>query len=895
MKKLYLTLAALAAQMSFCQVQAAVDLSGATYDNPIDATSYITNPNCDSIGGWTQAPENGWGLQSAMYTNGDVTIESFIEKWIRKPSSLPDCSISQVLSNMPAGQYRLGVDAIATQQQYGSVLQTGTYIYYVGPSSTDSTVVASQDGKPQHFNVDFVFEGGDMTIGFGCVSTTCNWVGADNFSLTYYGEGSEILKESLKETIAEATEKKSSGIYTGLQDQIQAQIDAAQAVVDNSSATKEEIDAQEDALESLMALADENKTAYANLTAAVDSASYLLENYDAEKFDIESLSNYLEECGVVDIIDGYTASTEDCDNLTDSIYARIQTAIISGVRAGEDATFLIANPTFNTGNYQGWSYTGKAPGVAYTEAEVFNHIFDVYQTFEGVPNGKYTLKAQAYLRTNDNATAYTNYQNGIDIKCYLYMNDATQPVCNIMSQAQATSLLNDGAGKTGDYETADGTWVPNGMEGAYYYLQAGLYDNEVTVVVTDNTLRLGVKLQDTEGYNAYWCLFDNFRLTYEGDDLSSYESARNDAVAKAEALYDDPMCADSLNALKSAVDAANSAATIEAISTALSNLTTATAAAETSIAYYAPLGTALDNAYAKVEKVKGSVSDGTFKTNYDATQTSWKAGEYADADIENQIANVKTFTNQYLLEDVEGTEENPADITFILDNADFTDNTVDNWTVTGKPGISSNCIEFFNTNFQFEQEQYGMKAGTYILEVQGFYRSGANTVIAEKAAAGTMELNTKYYINDSIADLMSIVDDATDVSAITTSGVYLYDSENNLYTPDNMATASLFFDSLDVKKYIGNTVKYECGTDASVLTFGIKKETTIARDWTIFRRFNLYYISASTDGVNEIEGSTSDNGANTIIYGVNGVRRGSLQTGVNIIKNGDKVRKVIVK
>lgn len=862
MRKFYLMSLLLSGMLSTTAMASTKDdLAGATADNPKDATYLIGNAKMDSTGYWTVVGPS-WGLQSANYTNGDVVMEGFYERWIRNPQTLPDGYIYQTIEGLPKGTYRFSAACISTQQSRAGATQTGTWLFVRHDASGDSIEVSTGNNVPERINCDFILNAdGDIQIGFGTYGTSSNWVAVDNFTLTYYGDGIGLFKNNLLDKMDDLRAKMELGIYTGLATEIEAELTAAESLYNGSATTVADIDAEIAKMDSLMGKADESAAAYEGLIVAVDSASTTL-GLDANKFDLSIIDGYLVDNAIDEVVDGHTADTEKCGELTAGIYKAILQTLCSGIKEGEDATFILNNPGFDNGK-TGWSYSGTSPGVNYSAMEFYNHVFDCWQEIEGVPDGTYTLNVQAFIRTNANAAAYENYLNGIEVKAKAYVNDSEQPIVNVMSQASEQCL------GTGDYQNAGGTYTPNNMEGASAYMAAGYYETTVKGVAANGKLRVGIKLQDVEGYNSYWVLFDNFRLTYNGADISEMAEQKDKQTAEAEKLYDQPMNADSLTALKTAVEAANTAATSSALAAALGQLTVATSAAKSSIKTYTALGEALAASKTKVNKYKSE--GGSYTTNYNAVNEKMLAGGYADAEIAAQVIFVKTFTNQWLLEDVvAGTT--PTDVSFVIDNPAFEDNTNSGWNFTGSTGaVSYNLQEFFNINFDMYQQLYGMKAGKYRLVVQGFYRCGLPAELGDA-------LNAKIYVNDAETSLMSITEGLYEG---TTPGSVVIDAETGMSVPNTMEAASWFFDSLEVKKYAGNEVTYEYKDTSADFVIGMKKDVTVNRDWSIINGFQLYYIG-TTNGIEE----TASNAQTVAIeyYDINGRRISGTQKGVIIVK-----------
>lgn len=100
---------------------------------------------------------------------------------------------------------------------------------------------------------------------------------------------------------------------------------------------------------------------------------------------------------------------------------------------------------------------------------------DAYQLLSGLPNGQYRLEAQAFVRNAEGVL----YANSVE---------ATVPEGDAADTRAAAEAFNNG-----DYSVSLNVWV------------------------SDGTLRLGIRTQETG--NDPWCIFDNFKLTYLGKDL----------------------------------------------------------------------------------------------------------------------------------------------------------------------------------------------------------------------------------------------------------------------------------------------------------------------------------------------------------------------------------------
>lgn len=211
----------------------------------------------------------------------------------------------------------------------------------------------------------------------------------------------------------------------------------------------------------------------------------------------------------------------------------------------------ITNPGFEDGETgwatsSGWWYTDSyesfgACGISYSET------FDFNQTITGLPNGIYLLKATACDRIRQNTSeAVSAYNPNTPLYSYIYINDMQSSIKSLVDDRVSTNIyLKNGFGYT---STSDGCFVYDGSyDSKMYAFSHGLYENYVLGVVTDGTLKIGIRHNDNSRYT--YVEFDNFEVTYlsESTDLETY----------ATGLLEQPMSSDSKSALQAAKEALN--------------------------------------------------------------------------------------------------------------------------------------------------------------------------------------------------------------------------------------------------------------------------------------------------------------------------------------------------
>lgn len=175
-----------------------------------------------------------------------------------------------------------------------------------------------------------------------------------------------------------------------------------------------------------------------------------------------------------------------------------------------------------------------------------------------------------------------------------------------------------------------------------------------------------------------------------------------------------------------------------------------------------------------------------------------------------------------------------------ITNPGYDNNNNDGWSGS-IPGtnVSENVqnAEFFNTNFDYYQDLKNLPEGYYKLNVQGFYRAG----LPEEAITHKQENEDNYMYaelyattggNTATQKLQSIFNEATD-KPLGTSGEILTGS---YYIPNGMAAAGAYFSA---GRYKENSIILHITNGK--LRIGIRKNTTLRRDWVMFDNWSLTY------------------------------------------------------
>ena len=205
-----------------------------------------------------------------------------------------------------------------------------------------------------------------------------------------------------------------------------------------------------------------------------------------------------------------------------------------------DATELITNPSFTIDTAAYWQ--GDSPQFETSNnAEFFQTTFDINQELTGLPNGLYLLKVKGFHRPGNYQDVYSDYQQGTNnASARLYANGESL----VLNNQVAFALDEPIDGWCGLPVSYDGItqYVPYSMNEAYMWFSNGYYENELPVVVTDGTLRLGIRLD--ESVDEGLVIFDDFRLEYLGEEEQIDENNRlyaDDATGRSGATVIIPL------------------------------------------------------------------------------------------------------------------------------------------------------------------------------------------------------------------------------------------------------------------------------------------------------------------------------------------------------------------
>ena len=210
-------------------------------------------------------------------------------------------------------------------------------------------------------------------------------------------------------------------------------------------------------------------------------------------------------------------------------------AVTANPTEGLDVTSIIINPKFNEGDWKGWtvqlddSQNGNiVDNAGFTDifpvAAGYNSTFMVEQQITGIPNGIYELRANAYHRPG--AGREGQYDGTDAIPAKLFINNYNTPIMSVyadpLEEENAINGVNCRYDSTTDPDAPhngeetgskdiflDGFgYFPDNTYTASFAFNGDRYRQSAYAVVTDGTLRLGVRNDATpwrnKNHTVWW-------------------------------------------------------------------------------------------------------------------------------------------------------------------------------------------------------------------------------------------------------------------------------------------------------------------------------------------------------------------------------------------------------
>lgn len=511
---------------------------------------------------------------------------------------------------------------------------------------------------------------------------------------------------------------------------------------------------------------------------------------------------------------------------------------------------LVKNASYDSNKNDGWS--GTAPAFqSYTNAEFYNKNYNYYQDITGAPKGVYAVNVQAFYRAGSSAASYTNYVNKTNQNAVVYAktgaDSLNRGIANIFEGATAEMI------GVGAEVTAEGLYVPNNMQAAAAYFDAGRYNgNQLFFATEDGNIRIGLAKDSL--LSTDWTLFDNWDLMYYGNGADAYQlwlanvksSAPDYSSLPEGTLTTNGVLEAYTNTLAGLATVSSKAEVIAAIQT----IEEEKAKVEANIAAWAAYQAAL-------VKGKATAADGAL-----VGEDKDILADYVDLDAEDVLTALAMTTEEItsetekLLTMIDNAVKNGitegADVTDkYLVNANFTEGRK-GWTVNAASGGAvteggpkeNPCFEAWNnSNFDIYQVVKSAPVGVYEISVQGFYRygRGSDAYTRYMNAEGNIDCPVSVYVNNSTSKLKNVFDEKVACGELYRNEGDLRpfaDPDSVYWYPNDMTNSGIAFaNNLYTSSSFGLVAQA-----GDVLRLGVKGNTTQLGDsWAIWDNFKMKY------------------------------------------------------
>ena len=796
----------------------AYNIDNASEDAPVDMTGRISNPSFEGVGGataytggsyncpeWTYPSVSDGGARSAThntYLNIDNTSDAFYCFNIWNGSAV-NYTVSQTLSNMPAGVYNLTAC-------YASDAQN-TATLYLNSSENGKTMTAT--GKEHFVNGSVTYKlpvDGNLVIGL----TSSAWYKADDFKLFYLGADLSDLEAAFSVNYSNLDKLATNNVPTAFADKIES----LKSTYATTPTNKKGLQTANSEISAIVSAHPSIEAAFGNLTSFIELCTEYTDNKNSNANSADVLETFQAAINTATTagnaatsVDVINTAYNDLENAR-RIYAQNAVPVYP---YAFDMTFLLTNPNFDS-NVDGWAANG-AGRMSAGNIECYNNTFTfaLANKLTGLGNGTWEVSVDGFYRYggyNEAEAAHNGSTEDLKVKFYANANEV------------ALKSIMEGANKAGGVgaTTTGGVRVPNSPADGNSYFPTGCYSNTVSTLVTDGTLTFGLKKESTQGSD--WTLFDNFRLVYKGVDVSELQNSLSALITKANAIKETKMGNTAKTTLTNALNAADATVTnADELNEMLSTLQSAYDVAMASIDTYSKVP-----AYIAKAKAIGVTLADTYQAQYDNNTIEGTAETVFQALEVATYSYVKeTFPYDVELlkaEDWNSKGTNTAAETFNNEHWSGTTSDYknqqdgDNWGW----GASAWSIDF--------DQSVTLPAGEYVFKVAG-----------RKSAEATLELTVT-------------------VGAIKLGSVNDFPSSNNAKGINKAGVTS--FDANDPEGFANNGngfgwqwryVKFALETESTVKV-AVHAETNAIHQWVSFGDYTLHmdesaYLETNKEGL----------------------------------------------
>ena len=939
--------------------------NAASPSNPTNlAGSYLINPTFDEGAG----SEKGWSLESNCQNKGNKASASNDSEvlWIGDPAdgafSYPfwenwrngnlETKMYQTMNGLPNGVYKVALSAFVQTLASENESKFNQYVYF-----NDQKFALTQ-GPFKSYSTMMIIEDGKLELGFVQTGFNNSWVGVDNAQLIYYGSSIDSYKymtQALTENLEQELEGK---LYKqSYYDDVIAAVNEA-----NAATTKEEALAAYDKAQEKYNALMENADAYQKLQERND---YYKDAVWEKEYGGDDDLYYLTE-DIISMLDECTMTTEEVNAQLAKLEETARTARENKLEPNSDVTEFINNAAFvnasGNSDFIGWEVTKSDNGFAnnagntgvveqwHGSAEIGS--LNISQLVK-LPKGAYRLETRAYYRcANDPQNAYNAWVNANgenvgdnEVHVSLFAGTASSLFNNLMKRiftADETTAMGNGAWGTITTTNGETMYSPDNCAAANAMFNSSHdWDVAVEFIAGSEPVRLGVKGDNIGGWA--WPLWDEFTLTFLGNDLESVQPIFDNILNDAEALTEQLMSSEVKKQLQEAINTGRQAQEGSEILRNYDDFLKTVENANKSIDTYKQLMEALNELNIAITDFGSETKPETLQNAqmlYAETENEMNNGAYTDEQVAEKINEINLMIALVRIpEGNEASDDTPVDFTSVIVNPTYTKGLkgwsqapelADKVSVEQEATAIGTAIGFaegWNTSFDIFQDISGLPEGTFRLTVQGLYRQEGTATDAktwkygyaesqgkldiltaeEKENVVAFDPRAKFYANGDTATFTRWIfipedyaDQETLKSGVDSEGGWT-SFEDNITNPDEPATYYFPNNRLALANrcdYGWYTNELYCYvSEDGKLRIGACNKTAKENDWVPFSNWRLEYLGKnsthqSTTGINS---SSTGNVVSQSIFAADGRQINRLAKGLNIVKYTTSDGRTLVK
>ena len=511
-------------------------------------------------------------------------------------------------------------------------------------------------------------------------------------------------------------------------------------------------------------------------------------------------------------------------------------AIATGMTDGTDCTELLKNANFAAED--GWT---KQPGVTFPTngnpvGEGPNMLFDISQSLTGLQNGLYEFSVNAAYLASD----YTALTGEEDYKAYVYINGYEEKMNSVLDFPSDTLL------HSSDYNYIGKGYVPNSADGAYAAFQAGRYRQTVYGLVTDGTMKVGLRndLRYADGSRAWW---NNANLIFRAKNAEILAEVIATTIPEAEALLANKAGQPEIDVLSSAIATAKEAT--DGLYEVLVSLKAAEDAVVASTATYVNLSTAIANLKTTIDEYSATASKEA-KENAEAlyaeASAAYEASTYSNDEAIAKIEEINLAAVAMKMPVIDDEQE-IVDVSHLIVNNNFdptkgdkNTGVIEGWVTGPMNGYKQNTVSYNRAAIDLYQDLVGLTPGKYKVTVHTYYRAGYYNEEWDRKEAGEETHLTTLYASTTDEKFETKVKNLYEDAATETYDVNCYTLANGLYAPDGTSSTVAFFN----QGHYLNELEFVVGEDGKA-RIGLSKTEILANDYEVVGTWNLYYLGAA--------------------------------------------------